>query len=252
MRGDFMSKRQEMREKRRRERLRNQIVIVLLVVAGALLITFALIVPGLQSIQNASATATVGASSSVVVITPQAINAQVDGTHLGDPNAPVKVEIYEDFRCSACKYYTQTIEPTIIKDYVETGIVYYSFHNYIVIDGYDGTKASYNSALASECAADQGRFWEYHETLYANQVTEDAALFSDERLATMAQNLNLDMTAFNQCFQDQTPASIVDGDIADAQSLGITGTPSIFVNGALIKTSLNDLITAIEAAKNGQ
>jgi protein-disulfide isomerase len=175
----------------------------------------------------------------------------VDGLHLGDPNAPVKVDVYEDFRCSACKYYTQNFETQIIQTYVETGKIYYTFHSFIVVDGNDGTDASYRSANAAMCAAEQGYFWDYHDTLFANQVTEDASLFTDERLVIMAQNLNLDMTAFNQCFQEDRYASDIQNDISQGQSLSITGTPSIFVNGTLIQ-SFDQLSTVIDAALAGK
>lgn len=247
-----MSKRQEMRDKRRREKIRNQILVILMVVAGALLITFALVVPGINNIQNSNATATSLAENPVIVITPAEFSAAVDGTHLGDPNAPVKVEIYEDFRCSACAYYTQNIEPLIIQNYVETGIVYYSFRNYIVIDSYDQTTASYNSSLAALCAADQNLFWEMHETLYANQVTEDAELFSDERLAQMAQNVGVDMETFNQCFESKEHEDIMAADDAAGIALQLRGTPSVAVNGVVVTTSVEAISAAIEAALNGQ
>jgi len=226
-----MSKRQEIRQRRQRERMRNRILVILLVAAGALLIAFAFIRPMVLQTQ-ATASATL---SPVIVITPQAINARVDGVHLGDPNAPVKVDVYEDFRCSACATYTQNYEPQIIQAYAETGKVYYTFHTYLVIDSHDNTDASYRSANAAMCAAEQGRFWEYHETLYANQVSESAALFSDERLRTMAQNINLDMTKFNQCYQEKRYASDVQKDISEGNALNLTFTPSILVDGTLMQ-----------------
>jgi len=235
-----MGKRQEIRQRRQRERTRNRILVILLVAAGALLIALFFIWLMEKKPQT-----------TVISITPKAINAKVDGLHLGDPNAQVKVDVYEDFRCSGCKYYTQNIEPQIFQTYVETGKVYYTFHSFIVIDGNDGTDASYRSANAAMCAAEQGHFWDYHETLYANQVTEDASLFSDERLAIMAQNLNLDMTAFNQCFKENRYASDIQKDISQGQSLGITGTPSTFVNGTLIQP-FDQLATAIDAALAGK
>ena len=242
-----MSKRQEIRQRRQRERTRNRILVILLVAAGALLIAFAFIRPMvLKTRATASATLV-----PVISITPKAINTQVDGLHLGDPNAPVKMDVYEDFRCSYCAYYTQNYETQIIQTYVETGKVYYTFHSFIVIDGNDGTDASYRSANAAMCAAEQGHFWDYHETLYANQVTEDASLFSDERLAIIAQNLNLDMTAFNQCFQEDRYAGDIQNDISQGQSLRITGTPSLFVNGTLIQP-FDQLATAIDAALAGK
>ena len=234
-----MSKRQEIRERRRKEKIRNRIVVIALVIVGALLITFVLVLPSVNNARTAaSATQTVQSASPVpvITITPRLFTAKVDGRHLGDPNAPVKVVAYEDFRCSACLVYTQNIEPALIQDYVETGKVYYSYAVYIVIDQ-DGTDASYRAANAALCASEQNRFWDYHDTLYANQLSESASLFTDDRLVKMAQNLGLDMTAFNRCFQARKYAGDIQKDEAQGQSLNITGTPSIFVNGTLVPNS---------------
>jgi protein-disulfide isomerase len=249
-----MSKRQEIRARRRREQLRNRIIVILLVVVGALLVTFALILP---SINNATAAANATKMAAnftpppVVTITPKVFNTIVDGVHLGDPNAPVKVDLYSDFRCSACLYYVNNLEPQIIQTYVETGKVYYTFHNFIIVDGYDNSDASLRSANAALCASEQNRFWDFHNTLYANQITEDAYLFSDARLITMAENLKLDMTAFNQCYQAKKYASVVQKDIAQGQSLKVHGTPSVFVNGNLV-SNFQQTAQAIDSALAGQ
>lgn len=244
-----MSKRDEIRQRRQRERTRNRILVIVLVAAGALLIAFALLRPLILNNQ-ATANAT---QIPVIEITPRTFTTLVNGVHLGDPNAPVKVDIYEDFRCSVCLYYTQNFEPQIIQSYVDTGKVYYSFHSFIVIDGNDGTDASYRSANAAMCAGEQGRFWDYHDTLYANQVSEDASLFTDVRLVAMAQNINLDMTAFNQCYQAKKYASSIEADVSQAHSLNLTGTPSILINGKLLQIrTFNDVATAIENALAGK
>lgn len=242
-----MSKRQEIRQRRQRERTRNRILVIILVAAGALLIAFAFIRPLISNTQ-AIANAT---QVPVIAITPRAFVTQVNGVHLGDPNAKVKIDVYEDFRCSACLNYTQNYEPQIIQTYVETGKVYYTFHSFIVIDGNDGTDASYRSANAAMCAAELGRFWDYHDTLFANQVTESASHFTDGRLVTMAQNLGLDMTAFNQCYQAKRYASDIQADISLAHSLNLSFTPSILVDGTLIQ-SFNQLTSAIDAALAGK
>ncbi|MGA2490995.1 MAG: thioredoxin domain-containing protein [Anaerolineales bacterium] len=242
-----MSKRQEIRERRRREQIRNRIIVIVLVVMGALLVAFAFIMPSIATARNAAN----AAKTPVLIVTPRKFNAKVDGVHLGDPNAPVKVDIYEDYRCSACLAYTQGIEPQVIKNYVETGKVYYTYHSFIVIDNHDGTDASYRSANAAMCASEQNRFWDYHATLYANQITEDASLYTDTRLVTMAENLKLDMTAFNQCYQAKKYASVVQKDISAGQSLNITGTPSIFVNGTLVP-NFSNAVQAIDSALAGK
>jgi protein-disulfide isomerase len=244
-----MSKRDEIRQRRQRERNRNRILVILLVAAGALLIGFAFIRPLLLTSQ-ATANAT---QVPVISITPRAFNTQVNGVHLGDPNALVKVDVFEDFRCSVCLYYSQNFEPQIIQTYVDTGKVYYTFHSFIVIDGNDGTDASSRSANAAMCASEQGRFWDFHDTLFANQVSEDASLFTDVRLVAMAQNLNLDMTAFNQCYQAKKYANQIQADISEAHTLNLTGTPSIVVDGKLLQIqTFNEVSTAIDAALAGK
>jgi protein-disulfide isomerase len=249
-----MSKRQEIRERRHREQIRNRIIVIALVVVGALLVTFALILPSINNATiaaNATKTAANASPVPVVTITPKVYNTKVDGVHLGDPNAPVKVDAYEDFRCSACLYFSESVEPQIIQTYVETGKVYFTYHFFIVIDGNDGTNASNQAANAALCASEQNRFWDYHATLYANQLTESASLYTDARLVTMAENLKLDMTAFNQCFQAKKYASDIQKDIALGQTLSITGTPSIFVNGKVV-SNFSNTTQAIDAALAGQ
>jgi len=238
-----MSKRQEIRRRRQQERTRNRILVIVLVAAGALLIAFAFIRPLVLKTQATPVP--------VVSTTPKAIYMQADGVHLGDPNAPVKIDVYEDFRCSACLNYSTNYEPMIIQNYVNTGKVYYTYHSFIVIDGYDNSGASYQAANAALCAAEQDNFWDYHDILFANQITEEAAYFTDERLVAMAQNLNLDMTAFNKCFRAERYAPDIQNDISQAQSLNLTHTPSILVDGTPID-SFGQLTTAIDTALAGK
>jgi len=249
-----MSKRQEIREHRRRQEIRNRIIVIVLVVLGALLVTFALILPSLNTARTAASTTQTAANATpvpVITITPRVFTTTVNGNHLGNPNAPVKLDVYEDFRCSACLFYTQNVEPAVLQNYVETGKVYYTYHFFIVIDGNDGSDASYRSANAALCASEQGHFWDYHDTLYANQITEDASLFTDARLTTMAENLKLDMAVFNQCYQAKKYANIVQADIAQGQKLNITGTPSIFINGSLV-SQFQQTTQALDTALAGK
>ena len=249
-----MSKRQEIRDRRHREQIRNRVIVIALVVVVALLVTFALIIPSLNTARAAAAATQAAANATpvpVVTITPRVFNTTVNGIHLGDPNAPVKVDVYEDFRCSACLYFTQNFEPQVIQNYVETGKVYFTYHFFIVIDGNDGTDASTRSANAALCANEQGHFWDYHDTLYANQITESASLYTDARLATMAENLKLDMTAFNTCYASKKYASVIQADITQGEKLNITGTPSIFINGTQV-ADFRNTIQSIDSALVGK
>ncbi len=87
------------------------------------------------------------------------------------------------------------------------------------------------AAEASECAADQGRFWEYHDLLYARQKGENQGAFRKENLKQFATELGLDAQAFDACLEGGKYTSRVKADTAFARSLGISGTPAFLING---------------------
>lgn len=237
------SRRQEIIEGRRKRQQRQRTIT--LAIIGVIVVVIA----GL--IASPTIFAAVTPVGNIIQITPVAYpNAK--GTSMGDPNAPVKIDAYEDFRCSACEYYTLNIKPEIIKNYVATNKVYYTYHFFIVINSNDGSNASHQAANAALCAAAQNRFWDYHDILYANQTSEDASLFSDARLVAMAKSLKLDMTSFNQCFQQHQYSAQIQNDMAQGQSLNVSGTPSLFVNGKLVQTDYNTISKAIDAALAGK
>ncbi len=247
-----MSKRQEIRERRHRQQLRNRILVIGLVSLGALLVVFALV----QSLRKNAGTGT--PTEQAISYTPRQINAPQDGLHLGDPNAPVKMDVWEDFQCSGCEAYTTNIEPQVIQTYIETGKVYYTFHTYMFIDG--GQGESHQAAYAALCANDQGRFWDYHDILFANWQGENVGGFSDERLAAFAEKIGLDMTAFNKCFDAKTYADQAAADMQAGVDLNVHSTPSIFVDGKLVVSSAGenyipsfaDIASAIETALQGK
>lgn len=236
-----MSKRQEIRGRRQRARLRNRLLVILMIAAGALLVAFALILPSLDR----------GPEISVNPSTPRDLGSQVDGTSLGDPNAPVRIDVWEDFQCPACKTYTEVTEAQIITNYVLTGQVFYTFHFFPFIDGRQAGGESQQSANAAMCALEQGMFWEYHDLLYANWDGENRGAFADARLEAFAEYLELDMDAFDTCFSTNRYSNYINQDYLEGQVAGVQGTPSVFVNGTLITPGyvpgFDDLSQAIEA-----
>ncbi len=246
-----MSKRQEIRARRRNAQIRNRIIVILLVTAGALLIVFALVIP---SINRAGAIKAAG--TAITPIATRAFTTKVDGLHLGDPNAPVKIDVWEDFQCSACLDYTKTIEPDIVTNQIETGKVYYTYHFFLIIDQGDPNGESHKAAEAAMCANEQGHFWDYHDILVANWLGENAGSYTDTRLQTMAQDVNLDMTAFNTCYQSHKYENQITQDMAAGQAKNVTGTPSVFVNGTILTPgqipSYNDISQAVDKAISGQ
>ncbi len=237
------SKRQMVREQRER-RQRQQRLLTILIVAGiAVFIAGLMIVPGILE-----AATPVG---EIVMVTPEA-RPMVNGKSMGDTNAPVKIEVWEDFQCPACRQYSESVEPLVVQNYVATGKVLYTFRQFPFLDDRSGSKESDQAANASMCAAEQGKFWEYHDFLYANWNSENAGAFSDKRLVAFAEALGLDMNQFNQCFEANTYKNVIDEDLAAGIQAGVQGTPSVFVNGQIIRPgfvpTFEDIAQAVEAA----
>ena len=243
-----MSKRKKMREQQRRKQSLNRLGGIFFVTVAALLIAFFLIWPNLKSSDV----------SNIVQITPVTHVVPVKGTSMGNPDAPVKMDVWEDFQCSGCMSYTKNLEPQIFQTYVETGKVYYTFHFYPFIDG--GQGESHDAANAAMCAAAQERFWDYHAILYANWIGENAGSFTKSRLRAFAQNIGLNMTAFDQCFQENTFSAQIQQDVDEGSKLGVPPTPAIFVDGKMVISSagpnyipsFDDISRAIEAGLSGK
>jgi len=160
--------------------------------------------------------------------------ALADGKTLGTADAPVVVEEFADFQCPICNRFQATIEPQLVADYVQTGKIRFEYHHYIVIDGNVGGNESRQAAEASECANAQGQFWPFHDLLFKNQGGEGSGVFADANLLGFAKTLGLDTNAFAQCFNSNQYASVVTQDEALGSSLGVHGTPTLFVNGVQV------------------
>jgi protein-disulfide isomerase len=174
---------------------------------------------------------------------------------MGNPDAPVRIDVFEDFQCPACQFFTQSVESQVITDLLSTGQVYYVFRHYPFLDDRSATKESDQAANASLCAADQERFWDYHDLLYTNWSGENQGSFSNRRLVAFAEELNLDMDAFNSCFDEKRFQDQIDQDIQDALRMGISGTPSVFVNGTIVSPTkvptFEEIKAAVDAALAG-
>jgi len=238
-----MSKRQARREQRRKREQRQRMIIIGVIIGVAFLLAFALIYPNLKPIDE------------VVTVAPHAY-LQVDGTALGNPDAKVIVDVWEDFQCPACRSFSNDIEPLVIQNYVDTGKARYIFHQYPFIDDFASTNESDQSANASMCAAEQNRFWEYKEILFANWNGENLGSYADRRLIAFAEAINLDMGVFKACFSENRYKERIDQDFNAGKKLGVTSTPSIFVNEQLVLNSqgpnyipsYEDIAAAIDAA----
>jgi protein-disulfide isomerase/rhodanese-related sulfurtransferase len=137
----------------------------------------------------------------------------------GNPQAPVTIVEFGDFQCPACGKEQEAIRE-IRQKY--GGQICWVFRQFPIPSLHEFAEAA---AVASECAADQGKFWEAVDKLYDNQTD-----LSNNALRRYAAELGLDTVRFNQCLNSQATLARVRRDLDDAHALGVRGTPTFFVN----------------------
>ncbi|MBA3750418.1 MAG: DsbA family protein [Nitrosopumilus sp.] len=154
--------------------------------------------------------------------------------YFGNTSASLVIVDFSDFQCHLCKRYVDNTESQINSTYIQTGKAAYVF-KHLPNRGFDSKPA----ALAAQCTNDQGKFWEFHKILYKNQGPIDSGWVSVDNLKKFASQLQgIDMKQFNTCFDSKKYDSFIDKDIALANSLGFTETPSFIImnnDGSIIK-----------------
>lgn len=233
------SLRQQTRQARSLQK-RRQTLYAILAVVGVVLVIAAIVI--LSSIKGALN------QKPIVAITPVA-RTQASGTTMGDPNAPIKVEVWEDFQCPNCVAYSKQIEPQLIDTYIAQGKVYYEYHHIFFL-GAKGAQSksneSYQAAVASLCAADQERFWDYHDMVFANWNGENEGAYADSRLLKFAEVLGLDMSAFKTCLTENPHRQHLAALEQERASKKIDSVPAAFVNGVQVEPF--NLVQEIEKA----
>jgi len=216
-----MSKRQELKDKRRRQKSTQRYIWLGLIAVVAVVFIILVVVP---------------------LFAPRPETA---GLTEGDPNAPVKVEEFSDFQCPSCQYFFQNTKPQLVEEYINTGKVQFTY----VPVAFIGNE-SFAAANAAYCANEQDRFWDYHDMLFNNQAGENVGGFSDQKLVGFADTLGLDRDAFQTCLASKKYNRAIQENVSRWNGNGLNQTPSFLVNGEPVL--FDGLQTAIEQALANQ
>jgi protein-disulfide isomerase len=168
-----------------------------------------------------------------------------DGRAIGPANAPVTLEVWSDYQCPFCQRFATTWEQALSDKYAAQGTLRIVYRDYAFIGN-----ESISAATAARCADAQGKYWQYHDYLFANQNGENKGWFSDSRLQSIAQAIGLDVGAFNACRADSSYRTSVVNESTQGHALGVTGTPTLAIGGQLRTdlTTYDKLEAAVEAA----
>ena len=146
----------------------------------------------------------------------------------GDPNAPITILEFSDFQCPFCaRFHTQTL-PLLLEEYIDEGKVNLIYRDFPIQSIHPNALAA---AVAAECANEQEKYWEYHDTLFEKQNAW-AKLDSDSAISTFSQyatDVGLDQSQFDSCLESGKYLEEVQKDLNDGRTYDITGTPGFFI-----------------------
>ena len=166
-----------------------------------------------------------------VVMTPEQLQ-RVPGISQGQPNAPLVLMEFADFQCPGCGQFARFSKP-LVKDYIDNGTVRFVWYDFPL------TNIHANAVLASRagrCANEQNQFWAYHDVVFANQATWSESTNAADRFIDYAEQVGLDRAAFRDCLRSEKFQKEVSESFQLGTTLGVSGTPTLFLNGKRIET----------------
>ena len=167
-----------------------------------------------------------GAQPATVTVVRAPAGLAMEGTVLGRADAPVTIDLYEDFQCPACEAWGRAVFPSLVTNELAAGTVRIVFHDMAFL-GPESTDAG----RAAYAAGQQGKFWDMWATLYANQGFENSGAFSRDRLGEMADRLGLDVARFDTDMASSAALASIDRSRADAGRAGVSSTPTLIIEG---------------------
>jgi protein-disulfide isomerase len=172
---------------------------------------------------------------------------------LGDPAAPVTLDVYSDFQCPICANYSLNVEPALVAKYVMPGKLRIVHHDLEWI-AQSGDRESRIAAAGGVCAARAEQYWTYGHWVFANQLGENVGSFKQDRLLKIAAAAGMDSASLASCMGASDVLAQVDANTAQFVPIvkANQGTPTILLNGVAIAShTVVDLSRAIESALAG-
>ncbi|MEK9499739.1 DsbA family protein [Gaopeijia maritima] len=149
------------------------------------------------------------------------------GYDVGDPEAPVRMVEFSDFGCGYCRTFHMDVWPTIEREYVATGKVYWKYVP-MILGRFSNAR---EAAMAGECAGVQGRFTPMSDLLFGEQSSWKDGGDPDPVLESMAERAGVDMAQWRECVANDARADRIDAGTQVSRQVGVRGTPTFFIMG---------------------
>ena len=174
--------------------------------------------------------------SQVSRVDPNLPPLKAQGYLLGSPSAPVEVIEFADFECPACGQFAALTAPDIRTRLVNTGQVRIRFIDFPLAMH----KNTWDASLAAACANDQGKFWEMHDALFANQDKWNGETTSRPRgpISELAKGIGLDLSKYGACMDNDTHRAQIQANEQEGERRQIGQTPTFIFNGTVVPGAL--------------
>lgn len=213
------------------------ILVALGILAAIVFVVFAVMNPGNDSSPEAKTEKTKQPNAAQLAQLKQ-------GQQKGDPNSKVTVIEFGDFQCPACSSVEKELQTGVFPQYGSK--INFVFKHFPLVDIH---KNAMSSAYAAEAAGVQGKFWQMHDKLYAQQTEWSEVSDPQPKYEAYARDLGLDVTKFKNDMKSKDVKARVEKDKKLAGELGLPGTPTFFVNGKIVEAnSTQDITNAIQSA----
>ncbi len=172
---------------------------------------------------DASGQSSAGGDIAAQLATIQRYEIPIDDTDpiLGPKDAPITIVEFADFQCPFCIRHAQETYPLLLQNYGDK--IRFVYKDFPLTSLHPD---AYPAALSAQCAREQNKFWEYHDLLFTGTLGLGRQAYD-----AYAQQLGLDMTAFDKCLDDQKYSDLVQADLALGKKIGVNSTPTFFING---------------------
>ena len=198
------------------------------------------------------------AAAPITVPTAAAVRpgtARPEGYVMGSASAPVEIVEYADFECPSCMQFALIQEPDVRTRLVNTGQARYRLYDFQVTAAHRNSPAA---SLAAACAADQGKFWEMHDRLFAGQGDWNSQVTDDPKpvFAGYAQAVGLDAGRWTQCYDARTHLDRLAQHQQEAQRAQVPGTPAFVIGDRMLRggatfDAIKALVDSTRLAKGG-
>lgn len=187
--------------------------------------------------------------NNAVVATGNVSDPQPRDVILGEEDAPVTLIEYGDYQCPFCAKFFSEAEKQIREEYVKAGKVKMIYREFAILGD-----ESENASRAAECAKDQGKFWAYHDALYTTEHADNVEYngnLNRDLFIKLAGQVKMNVGDFTKCYDENPYADEIAASRTHGQSVGVTGTPSLFIDGKAVPGGANPFSvykTIIDAA----